>query len=84
MGAHDDVAKALSEQIKKTVDAMKQALSKIRTGRASLAMLDGVKVSFYGTPTPLAQCAAMAVPEARLISELSREAPHREGRMRGL
>src|SRR5207248_341645 len=40
----------------------------IRTGRANLAMLDGIKVNYYGTPTPLAQCAALAVPEPRLIT----------------
>jgi ribosome recycling factor len=68
MGLHDDVSKALSDQIKKTLDSMKQNLSKIRTGRASPAMLDQVKVSYYGTPTPLAQCAAVAVPEPRLIT----------------
>lgn len=68
MGAHDDVTKGLSEQIKKTLESMKLALSKIRTGRANTSMLDGVKVNFYGTPTPLAQCAALAVPEARLIT----------------
>jgi ribosome recycling factor len=68
MGLHDDVAKSLSEQIKKTLETLKVALAKIRTGRASLAMLDGVRVNFYGTPTPLAQCAALAVPEARLIT----------------
>jgi ribosome recycling factor len=68
MGAHDDVVKQLGEQIKKSVDALKQALTKIRTGRANAAMLDGVKVNYYGTPTPLAQCAAVAVPEPRLIT----------------
>lgn len=68
MGAHDDVTKALGEQIKKTLESMKQQLSKIRTGRASAQMLDGVKVDYYGTPTPLAQCAALAVPEPRLIT----------------
>lgn len=68
MGLHDDVAKSLSEQIKKTLETLKVALGKIRTGRASLAMIDGVRVNAYGNPTPLAQCAALAVPEPRLIT----------------
>lgn len=68
MAAHDDVVKQLSESIKKSVDALKQGMTKIRTGRANAAMLDGVKVSYYGTATPLAQCAAVAVPEPRLIT----------------
>lgn len=68
MAAHDDVVKELQGQIKKTVDALKVQLTKIRTGRANAAMLDGVRVDYYGTPTPIAQCAAIAVPEARLIT----------------
>jgi len=68
MAQTDDVVKELSEKIKRTIEALKVNLSKIRTGRASAAMLDGIKVSYYGTPTPLSQCAAVAVPEARLIT----------------
>jgi ribosome recycling factor len=68
MAMHDDVVKYLSDQIKKSLDALKGHMTKIRTGRANAAMLDAVRVNFYGTPTPLAQCAAIAVPEARLIT----------------
>lgn len=68
MAAHDEAVKKLGEEIKKSIDALKQAMTKIRTGRANAAMLDGVKVSYYGTPTALAQCAAVAVPEPRLIT----------------
>lgn len=68
MAAHDDVVKQLAEAIKKSLEALKGNMTKIRTGRANAAMLDGVKVSYYGTPTPLAQCAAVAVPEPRLIT----------------
>ena len=68
MGAHDDAVKALQEGIKKAIDALKANMTKIRTGRANTAMLDAVRVDYYGTPTPLAQCAAIAVPEARLIT----------------
>jgi ribosome recycling factor len=43
-------------------------LARIRTGRASLALLDGITVDYYGTPTPLSQLATLAVPESRLIT----------------
>jgi ribosome recycling factor len=68
MGMTDDVSKDLKARIDKTIDDLRRELSKIRTGRANLAMLDGIKVDYYGTPTPLAQCAALAVPEPRLIT----------------
>ncbi|MBL9039106.1 MAG: ribosome recycling factor [Archangium sp.] len=68
MAAHDDVVKQLTENIKKTVEALKVSLSKIRTGRANTAMLDGVRVNYYGTPTPLAQTAAVAAPEPRMLT----------------
>ncbi len=68
MAAHDDVVKQLTESIKRTVEAFKVGLSKIRTGRANTAMLDGVRVNYYGTATPLPQCAAVAAPEPRLIT----------------
>jgi ribosome recycling factor len=68
MGVHDEAVKALTEKVKKAVDGLKMNLTKIRTGRANAAMLDGIRVDFYGTPTPLAQCAAVAVPEARMIT----------------
>ncbi len=68
MAAQDDVHKQLQDAIKKSIEALKQVMTRIRTGRANAAMLDAVKVSYYGTPTPLAQCAAVAVPEPRLIT----------------
>jgi ribosome recycling factor len=68
MAAHDEAVKQLTEIIKRTIDALKVQMTKIRTGRANTAMLDQVRVDYYGTPTPLAQCAAIAVPEPRLIT----------------
>lgn len=68
MAAHDDAVKFLQDSVKKSIEALKQQMTKIRTGRANAAMLDGVRVNFYGTPTPLAQTAAVAVPEPRLIT----------------
>ena len=52
----------------KSVEALKNELKRIRTGRASLSILDGIKVDYYGTLTPLNQMATLAVPESRLIT----------------
>jgi ribosome recycling factor len=52
----------------KALESFKRDLGKVRTGRASLALLDDVRVDYYGTPTPLNQVAALAVPEPRLIT----------------
>lgn len=52
----------------KSVDALGNELNRVRTGRASLSILDGIKVDYYGTLTPLNQMATLAVPESRLIT----------------
>lgn len=64
----EDVMKELKARIDRTVEDLRGNLAKIRTGRANLGMLDGIKIDYYGTPTPLAQCAALAVPEPRMIT----------------
>jgi ribosome recycling factor len=56
------------ESMEKSVDALKRDLKRLRTGRASLSILDGIKVDYYGTMTPLNQMATLAVPESRLIT----------------
>ena len=56
------------ESMDKSVEALKNELKRIRTGRASLSILDGIKVDYYGTLTPLNQMATLAVPESRLIT----------------
>ncbi len=67
MSVADDIVKDLHDRIGKTLEQLKHDLSNVRTGRANLHMLDGVKVDYYGTPTPLNQVATLSVPEARLI-----------------
>jgi ribosome recycling factor len=52
----------------KSIDALKNEFNKVRTGRASLTILDGIRVDYYGTMTPLNQMATLAVPESRLIT----------------
>ena len=56
------------ESMGKTVEALKNELSRMRTGRASLSILDGIKVDYYSTLTPLNQMATLAVPESRMIT----------------
>jgi ribosome recycling factor len=56
------------ESMGKSVIALKNELKRVRTGRASLSILDGIKVDYYGTLTPLNQMATLAVAESRLIT----------------
>ena len=63
-----DELKEFREKMTKTLGAFQTDLNKIRTGRASLAIFDGVRVDYYGTPTPVSQVATMAIPESRLIT----------------
>jgi ribosome recycling factor len=58
----------LKAKMEKSLEALRRDLSRVRTGRASLALLDGVRVNYYGVPTPLAQVASLSVPESRTIS----------------
>jgi ribosome recycling factor len=55
------------ERMGKTIDDLENELKRVRTGRASLSLLDGIRVDYYGTPTPLNQMASLSVPESRLI-----------------
>ena len=57
----------IEEKMKKTVSVFEQNLSEIRAGRANPAILNKVRVEYYGTPTPINQVAGISVPEARLI-----------------
>jgi ribosome recycling factor len=64
----NDIIKSLQGDLDKGIDAFKRDLTKVRTGRANLAILDGVRVDYYGTPTPLNQVASLNVADARLIT----------------
>ena len=68
MGVADDILKDQHARIQKTLEHFRGELMGVRTGRASLHLLDGVKVDYYGTPTPLNQVSTMAVADARLIT----------------
>src|SRR5947207_2549903 len=54
-------------RMQKAVEALKQDLATLRTGRASSALLERIQVDYYGTPTPINQVATISIPEARLL-----------------
>ncbi len=55
-------------RMEKSLASFDNELKRVRTGRASLSLLDGVKVDYYGTPTPLNQMSSVSIPESRLIN----------------
>ncbi len=55
------------EKMEKTIATFKNELSKLRTGRASVSILDIIKVDYYGTPTPISQMASVSTPDPRQI-----------------
>lgn len=59
--------KNIEEKMKKTVNVFEESLSEIRAGRANPAILNKIKVDYYGVSTPINQLAGISVPEARLI-----------------
>jgi ribosome recycling factor len=63
-----ELKKKAQERMTSAVESLKKDFGSIRTGRASLALLDGIKVDYYGTVTPLNQVATLGIPESRLIT----------------
>jgi ribosome recycling factor len=62
------VMKDANTRMEKAVAALEKEFSHLRTGRASVALLDGVKVDYYGTPTPIDQLASVSTPDSRTIT----------------
>ena len=63
-----EAKKRLMEKMERTIDVLKKDLAGIRTGRASLAIFEGIMVDYFGTPTPINHVATLSVPESRLIT----------------
>ncbi|MCX8012344.1 MAG: ribosome recycling factor [Desulfobacterota bacterium] len=63
-----ELEKEMRAQMEKALENTKQEFSRIRTGRASISLLDGIKVNYYGSVVPLNQVATLAVPDSRLIT----------------
>ena len=59
--------KHIEEKMNKTISVLKENFAEVRAGRANPAILNKIKVDYYGTPTPINQVAGISVPEARLI-----------------
>ena len=64
---YEDEMKRLSEKMDKSIIALKNEFTSIRTGQASASLLDRVFVDYYGTRTPVTQVASVTVPEARML-----------------
>ena len=62
------VRQAFISQMDQALEHLRKDLSGLRTGRASVALLDGIRVDYYGTMTALKQVASVSTPEARLIT----------------
>lgn len=56
------------DKMQKSVESLKKELSRVRTGRATPALLDGILIDYYGTPTSISQVATVSIPDARTIA----------------
>ena len=63
-----ELRKKTNDRMSGAVDALKKEFASVRTGRATLALLDGITVDYYGTVTPLQQLASLSIPESRQIA----------------
>ena len=68
MATAQAVKQKVVEKMEHGIEHLKRELAGLRTGRASVALLDGIRVDYYGNPTPLKQVANIAIPESRLIT----------------
>ncbi|EIT68195.1 MULTISPECIES: ribosome recycling factor [Hydrocarboniphaga] len=64
----NDIKKDATERMNKSVDSLRHELAKLRTGRANAALLDHIRVDYYGSEVPLSQTAQITVEDARTIS----------------
>ena len=63
----NEIKKKAEDKMKGAIESLKKDFGSVRTGRASLALLEPITVDYYGTPTPLQQVAALSVPESRTL-----------------
>jgi ribosome recycling factor len=63
----DDVYADAQDRMHKALDSLEQDYKRLRTGRASVSLVDGIRVEYYGTATPLSQLATLTIPEPRTI-----------------
>jgi ribosome recycling factor len=63
----DDVYNELRDRMNKAVETLESEYKRLRTGRASTSLVDGIKVDYYGSPNPLSQLATLTIPDPRTI-----------------
>jgi len=63
-----ELKRKTAERMSRTIEVLKKEFASVRTGRASLALLDGIMVNYYDTQTPLQQLASLSIPESRQIA----------------
>jgi ribosome recycling factor len=63
----EKIVESCKDQMDKRLKAFENELARVRTGRASIALLDGLKVDYYGSPTPINQVGTLSTPDARTI-----------------
>jgi ribosome recycling factor len=71
----EDIFDDLKSNFEQIYQALRRDLSRVRTGRASVNIVDGVRIDYYGSPTPISQVASIQVPEPRMITIKPWEAP---------
>jgi ribosome recycling factor len=64
----DGIKKDAEQRMEKALGALERDFAKLRTGRAATALVDDIKVDYYGTPTPINQLASVSVPDSRSLS----------------
>ena len=64
----DTILLDTEDRMEKAMAALERDFQKLRTGRATTALVDGIKADYYGTPTPISQMASVAVPDSRTIT----------------
>ena len=67
MAIKDEVAQ-IRKRMEKAIDDIRKELASIRTGRASISILDNIQVEYYGTPTPISQVAQLGTPDPTLVT----------------
>jgi len=71
----DDILKDAEQRMQKSIDSMRSDMAKIRTGRASPAIIEHIMVDYYGNPTPINQVANITVQDARTLGVQPWEKP---------
>ena len=63
-----ELRRKTNDRMQGAIDALKKEFASVRTGRASMGLLDGIVIDYYGTPTPVQQLASLSIPESRQIA----------------